>query len=90
MKVVNAIKLYNYLQCKHRVWRDEHGDETKKDAVNPFVELLWEKGVTHEDTVISSLGELSDLRPGSLDERFEHTLDAMRSGVPLIYQGVLK
>jgi len=88
---ITASLLYNYLQCQHRVWRDIYGPQEEKiKETNPFVELLWNKGVKHEDHIISKIGEFLDLRTGSLDERFEKTIEALKSGIPLIYQGVIR
>lgn len=53
------------------------------------MELLWNKGVAHEEKVVARLGEYLDLREGKLQERFVKTIAAMKKGVPLIYQGVL-
>lgn len=90
MNYITGSKLYDYIQCPHRVWRDAHGpQEEKNPEVNPFVELLWNKGVAHEEKVVAKLGEFTDLREGSLQERFVATLKALQSGAPLIYQGVL-
>jgi len=88
---ITASKLYDYLQCKHRVWRDIYGlqDEKIKET-NPFVELLWQKGVQHEERIVGKIGEIADISEGSLDERFNKTIEAMKTNVPLIYQGVLK
>ena len=36
--------LYNLIHCPHRVTLDLFGNETKKDPVSPFIQLLWEKG----------------------------------------------
>ncbi len=88
---ITASKLYDYIQCPHKVWRDAHGpqDEKEKEA-NPFVEMLWEKGVAHEKEVVQELGSFVDLGVGSFDERFEKTLEEIKKETPLIYQGVLK
>lgn len=83
--------LYDYIQCPHRVWRDKHGDQSEKiQETNPFVELLWNKGVKHEEKIMLKLGEFEDMGDGTLEERFEKTLGAMKRGVGLIYQGVIK
>lgn len=88
---ITASKLYDYLQCPHRVWRDVHGpQEEKVQESNPFVELLWKKGVQHEERVIAKIGAFVDVAAGSHEERFQNTLEAMKNGSPLIYQGVLK
>ncbi len=88
--IITASKLYNYTQCKHRVWRDANGPQDEKNPEdNPFVKLLWEKGVSYEKDVVAGLGELVDLSDGTIEERFDKTIEAIRGGRDLIYQGVL-
>ncbi|MBT3349541.1 TM0106 family RecB-like putative nuclease [bacterium] len=88
---ITASTLYDYIQCPHKVWRDKYGPKDEKiEETNPFVELLWNKGVQHEEKVIRKLGDFLDLSDGTLEERFEKTLAAMKSGMNLIYQGVIK
>ena len=88
---ITATRLYDYIQCPHKVWRDIYGPKEEKIIeTNPFVELLWESGVRHEEEVVSRLGEFLDLKMGSFDERFLKTVEAIKKKVPLIYQGVLK
>lgn len=87
---ITASKLYDFMQCPHRVWRDIYGPQEEKiQETNPFVKMLWEKGVQYEKDVISNIGALLDLSDGSLDDRFQKTVEAMKIKTPLIYQGVL-
>ena len=91
MPKITASKLYDYLQCKHKVWRDAWGpQEEKNPETNPFVELLWERGVNHEKEVIKNIGEIVDVSLLPRDERFPKTLELMKSKTPLVYQGVLQ
>ncbi len=88
---ITASTLYALTQCPHRVWRDIHGPQEEKSIeVNPFVEMLWEKGVKHEKEIIAKIGDFVNLGLGSIEERFEKTLQAMQKGSSLIYQGVIK
>lgn len=90
MKTITGSKLYDHIQCPHKVWRDANGPQDEKIVEkNPFVELLWKRGVAHEESVVAGLGEYLDLRQGTLQERFVKTISAMTNGAPLIYQGVL-
>jgi predicted RecB family nuclease len=91
MPHITAAKLYDYTQCPHRVWRDIYGPQDEKiKETNPFVQLLWDRGVAHEEKVVSELGVLLDMTPGTLAERAAQTIQAMRDRTPLIYQGVLQ
>lgn len=88
---ITASKLYNYLQCEHRIWRDIYGPQNEKlKEINPFIQMLWDKGVAHEEKIVAGLGEVLNLKDGNESERIKNTLEAMRTGVPLIYQGMLK
>lgn len=82
--------LYDYIQCPHRVWRDIYGPlDEKIRETNPFVQLLWDRGVDFEEDVVEEIGEFTDLSDGSFDLRFEQTIKYMKEGRELIYQGVL-
>jgi len=88
---ITPSKLYAYLQCQHRVWRDVYGpQEEKLKESNPFVEMLWEKGIQHEEKVVAKLGELLDLSSGDKEDQLKQTHEAMKSKVPLIYHGYLR
>jgi predicted RecB family nuclease len=88
---ITASKLYDYTQCPHRVWRDVYGPQDEKiKETNPFVQLLWDRGVLHEEKVIKDIGKYLDLREGDFDGRLEKTIEAMKNKAPLIYQGVLR
>jgi hypothetical protein len=39
-----AAMLYDLVQCPHRPAMDLFGDPAKRDEINPFIQLLWEKG----------------------------------------------
>ncbi len=86
---ITASQLYNYIVCPHRVWRDIYGPVAEKiNEPNPFVQMLWDKGVQHEKKVVEGMKVL-DLSAGSKEDRFKQTVEAMKQGVDWIYQGVL-
>ena len=85
-----ASTLYDYTQCPHRVWRDIYGPQEEKiKEVNPFIKLLWERGIKYEKKVIQEIGQFTDLSLGSQKERIKKTSEALRNKSPLIYQGVI-
>lgn len=87
---LTASTLYDYIQCPHKVWRDRFGpQEEKSQESNPFVELLWEKGVSHEKDVVRAL-QLVDLSSTNKQDQFDKTLEAMKNRTPLIYHGYLQ
>ncbi|MEI7616557.1 MAG: TM0106 family RecB-like putative nuclease, partial [Actinomycetota bacterium] len=86
---ITASQLYNYIVCPHRVWRDVYGPVDEKIIEpNAFVQMLWDKGVQHENKIVSGMDVL-DLSVGSREERFNKTVQAMENKVDWIYQGVL-
>ncbi|MCK5103308.1 MAG: TM0106 family RecB-like putative nuclease [Cyclobacteriaceae bacterium] len=90
---ITATKLYNYIKCPHRVFRDAFDDPSLKDPPNDFVQLLWENGIAHEKDMIElkkGEGEILDLSVIPVEARFERTIKAMNEKKPLIYQGRLE
>jgi len=83
--------LYDLVQCPHRVTMDLFEDFAKRDPVNPFVQLLWEKGNAFEKEVIEGLQvPFVNLRPFSDQEREQMTTEAMSRGDTLIYGGRIR
>jgi predicted RecB family nuclease len=70
---------------------DLFADPSKRDPVNPFVQLLWEKGNAFEQEVIEGLQvPFVNLRPFSDREREQRTREAMSRGDRLIYGGRIR
>ncbi len=85
---ITASMLYNLVQCPHRVTMDLFGDATQKDAISPFVQLLWERGQAFEREVIETLEiPCVNLRDDPAQERERLTTEAMANGADLIYGG---
>ena len=88
---VTASMLYDLLQCPYRVKLDSSSDLGRRDKVNPFVQMLWEKGSQYENEVMSGLEQdYLDLSAFALGEKEQKTAQAMAEGVPLIYSARLK
>jgi predicted RecB family nuclease len=88
---VTASVLYDLVQCPKRVALDAFGNPAERDATNPFVRLLWERGTLFERETIAKL-QLPFLDLSKTDEadREQLTLDAMSRGEPLIYGGRIR
>ncbi len=85
---ITASMLYDLVACPHRVSMDLFADPATRDAVSPFVQLLWDRGAAHETEVIASLGEpFTDLSASAGTEKERLTLEAMNRGDHLIYGG---
>lgn len=84
--------LYNYLMCPHLPWRDRFGPKDEKGTDdNPFLKMLWERGVLHEKDVLEGLGvEYEDLSQGTIEDRLNQTKEALLAKKQLIYQGVIE
>jgi len=52
---ITASMLYNFVQCPHHFTMDMFGNPAQRDPVNPFVQLLWERGSEFEQDVIEKL-----------------------------------
>ena len=69
--------LYDLVQCSHRPAIDLFGDPAKRDEINAFVQLLWEKGSAFEHEVIDDLKlPMLDLSRCSGDEKERLTFEA--------------
>jgi len=80
--------LYDLVQCPHRVTMDLFGNVAARDAINSFIELLWEKGQPDERRVIQDLGvPFLDLSSYAGEEKERRTREAMVAGEPLIFSG---
>ncbi len=88
---ITALDLYNYTKCLHRVYLDANGDPDEKGEVSLFAKLLWEMGLQTEQDYLLSLGEgkVNDLSGHDTGRASVLTMDAMKRGEPLIYQGAL-
>jgi len=83
---ITAAMLYDLVQCPHRPAMDLFDDATKRDEINAFVQLLWEKGTAYEHQVIDGLTlPILDLSRYAGDEKERQTFEAMQRGEPLIY-----
>ncbi len=87
---ITASVLYDLIQCPHRVPMDLFADPLRQDPVNPFVQLLWERGNLYEREVISGLDTpFLDLSVYGGAEKERLTRAAIARGEPLIYGGRL-
>jgi predicted RecB family nuclease len=89
MSYITAAHLYDHIACPHRVWLDQYADPQERDAISPFVQLLWERGTAYEASVIAGLpdGTYLSLKEMSPDQREAATLQAMHDRVEIIYGG---
>ncbi len=85
---ITASMLYDLVSCPHRVTMDLFANPSERDAVSPFVHLLWERGAAHEKEVIAGIEDaFLDLSKYEGGEKERLTLAAMDRGESLIYSG---
>ncbi len=88
---VTASVLYDFVHCPQRVALDAFGDTAKRDEINGFVRLLWERGTLFKRETIAKLNEpFTDLSTAAEADREPLTLEAMVRGDPLIYGGRIR
>ncbi|MBS1994771.1 MAG: TM0106 family RecB-like putative nuclease [Cyanobacteria bacterium SZAS LIN-2] len=90
MPTITASQLYSHLTCPHRVAMDAFEDPVHRDAVSPFVEMLWARGTSYEADVIRALDvPFTDLSTLAGEAKEAATRDAIARRDPLIYNGRL-
>lgn len=85
--MITASQVYDHVQCPHRPVMDATKPESERDETSAFVEMLWEQGVAHEESVLAALNISADMSQVPLDQREAATLAAMARKEPLIYRG---
>jgi len=87
--------LNRFLGCEHRTYLDilERRDELGAERKPPELQLLFERGIRHEDGVVARmLADGLDVvaledEDATTEERAERTLAAMREGRQVLHQG---
>ena len=79
------------MRCVHKVWRDRYGPKEEfVDEDNPFLKLLWDRGIQHEADIVAGFGfDYVDCSRGSEADRIFRTNAALAERAEYIYQGVL-
>lgn len=85
---ITGSMLYSLVSCPHRVTMDLFEDPSKRDEVNAFVELLWERGSVVEKERIAALDlPFVNLQALTAADKARKTREAMTAGATLIYGG---
>lgn len=80
---------FQYSSSPHWIWYDIHGDHTKKVDLPELTKRLIEGGVLHEANYVKDVRKVTVDKELSNDEAVQLTLQYMRAGEELIYQGVI-
>lgn len=80
---------FQYATCPHWIWHERYSDQSLRGETPALMEKLLEQGVLHEDRYVKGLTfvEVKEKRPAAALAR---TLELMREGVELIYQGEIE
>lgn len=93
---LTATDFYRYLQCPHWPYYERFATREEKKLKRPFSDFeikIMEDGVAHEQEVMRGLFKEREAEEaeftGKPEKDFKATLELMRQGAPLIYQGTL-
>ena len=88
---LSASSFRSLLHCPHALFLDHHGDASLKTQLGEFEQYLLDEGKRFESEILTGKDYVQPSYPkGDLDAGAEATLELMKRGTPLIYQGVLK
>jgi len=93
-RLFSASDLNGWLGCRHATFLDLNPPESEEGEPDPTLELLKKKGLDHEQRHLASLSaggrNVFLVEPQApLAERAAQTLQAMKDGADVIYQGAL-
>ena len=81
----DIVSLYRPEPCQLRVYlREHHAAEAEPGAYDEIIERL---GRLHEQNHLASLGAYEDISAVEPEQQAARTLEAIRTRVPVIYQG---
>ncbi len=80
---------FKYAKSPHWIWYDLYGDQSKKNELPELALKMIDEGVLHEQEYIQSL-KVTKVDPALSEEVAEkQTIEFMKRGEDLIYQGVI-
>lgn len=87
---LTATDYYHYLQCPHWPYWDRFGDRKDRRPLTEAQEERMGDGLEHEKRVLKEeFGGFREVRIASQENGFKRTLELMREGAAVIYQGWL-
>ena len=87
---ISASDVSNYITLPFIIYCSRFVDEKYKDPIDPFNTLLQKEGKKFEKEIVHEKFKDAFIIPDvSEHQRFELLLDAMKKGVPAVYQGPL-
>lgn len=91
MDRLTATDFYRFLQCPHWPYWERFGDKKDRRPLTVEEEKRLNDGLVHEREIIADqFGHAETVEAKSEKEAVARTLELMRAGVPVIYQGSLE
>lgn len=87
--IITPSLFYQYATCPHWIWYDHFGDPERKGDVPELAEKLLEQGVMHEERYVAGI-EKVEVTQKDPSKAFKKTVELMRSGAEVIYQGAIE
>lgn len=88
---LNVTDLLNFYRCPRLLFLNHYGDKTLQVPASDFLKRLWKVGRDYESKVIDFFYyKKPKYKIGDREEGFKATLELMKEGTEIIYQGVLK
>jgi len=86
LSATEPYRLYKPSNCELRLYLHHQGVEEAKPG--PFNEVIRRLGERHEKLHLATFDKVLDLSTGTIEERGNATLDAIRRRAPVIYQAL--
>ncbi|HAU1546661.1 TPA: TM0106 family RecB-like putative nuclease [Legionella pneumophila] len=80
---------FKYAKSPHWIWYDLHGDQSLKEELPELTQKLIEGGMFHEEDCVKDLEKITVDEKLSEQDAEKQTLEYMKAGAGLIYQGVI-
>lgn len=87
---LTASDIYSYYRpsiCRLRCYYRHKG--LAEGEPSPYEQIILRLGQRHEKAHLATLGAYADLSEGPIEQRQQRTMDEVKKGTPVIYQGVL-
>jgi len=88
-KTIKAGNFYEFVKCPRKVYLHFFGNQEKKQPLSEFMQKKSDQGKEFEQKIIKSLEFIKPEEEFKEEQAFEQTLNYMKQGKDLIYQGWL-
>ncbi|AMQ26619.1 TPA: hypothetical protein JBF46_00695 [Legionella pneumophila] len=89
LQEISPSLFFKYAKSPHWIWYDLHGDQSLKAELPELTQKLIEGGMLHEEECVKDLEKITVDEKLSEQGAEEQTLEYMKTGAELIYQGVI-